>query len=792
MGSLAVLRAQRARQRSTAAANPQQAAADVQDEARRYGTGAAGEELAAVTKENVMSQGEGILKRLELAGQTQGRDYERAATMARLGHDPNQLEEPFLAKAIKPLEWLDKLGAVVRFGIADVTGMDTRAGTELGGDDWKDIWAGNTESIIERHGEGFVGKEGRLSGQALLENIGYELEAKRQEGGGGSVIGNWSERQLHGLASLVTEIFTDPLTAVAAGGSLVTRRASILAAEKLGITASSKAAGLINLTGPQRLRAVAEIASPYERRMVRATLVRADAKVAAKRAEIAAANRGLRNRSLYQAMGRTPLGLTDEMLKPIMKEAIAESVEAELRVVGKSLATRDFGALEADFVKYADEARMAYLGGGARLTLNPVGASGVRIPMTRGAGRKASRAVFGTPAQSAAERGFLGRRITDASGRSGLRGALDRPGVNFTTKIHELGKLVGRENTVLQAFARNSPDAVKQLHLERATKEMTKKLPLNQIKREVGQAGLELNKASKAAKLSADEETSLFRELFQGIQGGQTAAEGIIHADANVQAAARTFAVTWREQMQTLHRVARESGMELGEIDNYISLIKGKKVEEVFDQMRLRGVEINVPPGLSEEEMVGWQLLSEIYAAHMRRARSGRKALGEPGFTHERNLGKTVLRITDMGEGTLFEGLRGADVAFLNHADMNDGLTAALRQVANDHRIPIPSDLSALEMNPFEVANKYINSMSNGIVEAVMVKEARKVGLIVDATFEIDAGRLIAGIREGLNGVAEGGKSLPEGKRRSSPNSSTLIAGVLNWSACMRTGNFLN
>ena len=227
MGSLLNQYTSGARGPNAKVADPRTAAADAQKEAIKYGSGAAGEELAQVTQEDVQKQGAKILDQLTLAGITKGRDYERAATMKVRGYDPASVEEPFLAKAMKPLGLVDALGATVRFGIADITGMDSKLGTEFDWSDFKDIWGGNVDNIIARHGEEAVGKEGRFSGQHMLNSLGWELPEKE------GTVGNWFARNIHGAGALVVEIVTDPLSYLAPGLAATGKVAGVSATNKV-------------------------------------------------------------------------------------------------------------------------------------------------------------------------------------------------------------------------------------------------------------------------------------------------------------------------------------------------------------------------------------------------------------------------------------------------------------------------------------------------------------------------------------------------------------------------------
>ena len=53
-------------------------------------------------------------------------------------------------------------------------------------------------------------------------------------------------------------------------------------------------------------------------------------------------------------------------------------------------------------------------------------------------------------------------------------------------------------------------------------------------------------------------------------------------------------------------------------------------------------------------------------------------------------------------------------------------------------------------MSPYEIANKYMNSMSDAIMETIMVNEGTRLGLIKGADFMVDRGRMATYLGAGL------------------------------------------
>lgn len=700
--------------------------AEQQKEAIKYGEGAAGEALSQQQLEANKRQGDKLVAELTSLGQTQGRDFERAATMKAQGFDPDIMEDSFVGKAGKALSWLDKPGAIVRFGLADILGLDTKAGTEFGWEDFKDVWGGNTESLKERHGEDVVGEEGRLGGQALLTIAGWELAEKE------GTLENWGKRNFHGAISLGVEMLTDPLTFITGGASAAGKKATLTAAQNLTKQSAAKTVKHI-LSG-----ASDDGLHAFERVMAKGVRKRADDLLKVAKKELKPGEE-----------------MSEWMRRGIYEKAATAEGDDTLRGIGKALANRDYRALPTEFTSYAKQEGQSFLTGGLRISPRPMSKHGWQIPGTQGLGRRVTKTVFGTHAASTETRGFLGREVAGRLG-TGVRGALDR---NFkaTTKWRNMFHGIDADSSIVRAFQEGRPTATALLDFSVAVKGTAKSTGLRQVGHEIGRAGQDLNKALKK-HLTTDEADEVFKSMIGHVQDGLLIAKPARHANEAVNEAVNNFVDRWHTGFKKMHEIALANNVEIGHLDNYVPLVRSKEANQLFEVMRDSSLGVVIPEGLTPELQRGYEYLAEMYGAYLRRVHLDRKVVGQFRNAEKRVFGVGVdTAVNDMGDVTIFQRLTGGSGEFsaVNHTQINDEMNAAIVDLAGRHHLPVnPEKFNALEMNPYEIANKYMNSMSDAIMETIMVNEGTRLGLIKGADFKVDRGRMAAALKDRLSSLS--------------------------------------
>lgn len=716
--------------------SPVEQAAEAQKQAFKYNEGAIGEEGAAVAKEQVMETGEKLLQQLRAAGITSGGDWDRAAKMRTHGYDPQQVEAPFLAKAAESLSWLDKLGATVRFGIGDVFGLDSKQGTEFDFEDFKDIWGGDWESIKERRGEKAVGESGRFGGSDMLDALGWEAEFGKE---------NWFNNIAHATAGFVAEVATDPLTFVGGGLLGMGKKQAMSMTSKL-VRNTYDDVGRAVLAG---VKEIDNLSTAFARNAGHALKKELDDVVAA-------ANKNM--------IG--PGGLSDSAIKQTLEALRDQAAEKALAREGAAIVTRDFGRLSDDFIElankgYVDAAKgkqvnTSWLTGGLRLTRNPLrpGAVNVALPGTRGAGRKLTRAIFGTPVGSAAEHGAGFRLVKDAARGSGLRGVLDRKSGGRATRMwRDFMDRIGSENSLIRSIAEGKEGAIKLYDLQQSFNMMAHRIGTKAAAASLMPKSKALIEQMKAAGMKNEEADVFFRDLLDVIQGGAPLAQQQTHV--GLAKAADEFVIAWQESFEKVHALAKDAGVQIGRQDAYIPLIKSKELVPLFEQMRAKGVVLRVADAASDEEARGMEALNSMYNAWLRRGQSDTYSLGANMHTQERALGITV-DVLDMGpDMTIFQTIDGSKIQFIPHGEINSHVTAAAQAIAAEHGLTISKTFTALETNPFEIANKYLRAMEDTIMEATLVSEATRTGLIHDVTFKPNIGKMLANTQKKLAKISK-------------------------------------
>jgi hypothetical protein len=325
-----------------------------------------GFDQAAMSTETQRNRAEAALRALEASGVTSGAEYERLAAIAQTG------EEPKGNLLTKLLGWLDKPAALIRYGIADIMGWDTKEGKEIdAGDAWNIIMG--RRATLQRHlGSELVGEDARLSGSKMLEHVGYDQTS------------GFGPKFLRGLASFGTEAVLDPLTYMTFGASAAP-----------AMTRATEAAA----TAARMTMEAAEVAA--------GRVARESVEVGVRNLADDIGNRTATWLSRLTREAENMLGGAPGLgyLRPTVRARIAEEAsakaikEAEGALVDRwvpRMLSRDFAHSDvADLMAYSQTP--AFLKGGAWLHLNPFGRTrGVMIPGTRGLGKKISRTVFGS------------------------------------------------------------------------------------------------------------------------------------------------------------------------------------------------------------------------------------------------------------------------------------------------------------------------------------------------------------------------------------------------------------
>ena len=444
-----------------------------------------------------------------------------------------------------------------------------------------------------------------------------------------------------------------------------------------------------------------------------------------------------------------------EVQQDIFDRVSEELVQREFSKQARGISTRDFKLLDDDFIEYARHLKHGELGGGLRLTMKPLGRGkgGVTIPGTRGLGKAITRKAFGTPIGSAYKEGV----------GTGLRGALDGiPNLRLTERWRDVWQKFGIEGPMIRGFAEGKPGTAAMFRGLQDAKTQAQLLGVKVEARKLANVTGEAQDVFRREMLSPDEADELLALAMQPSAGGFLVKQGDIipHSNPAVQEAVNKMAKGWSEVFESMHAKAKALGMDMGKLQNYVPLVKSKNLINVFKSMQSKSVAIVIPPGATGDELLGYQLLSEMYAAWLRKETQAGTTLAQSQFMKEKLLGKTIngqaveisAGMQELGgQTTLIHALHQTDIEHLGHIEMNRLMTNALNDVIETNLIPVKKGFSALETNPYEIANQYFNSMNEAMTEAVLVKTLKAYGLIDDATFERDLGRMIAQMRERIN-----------------------------------------
>lgn len=670
-----------------------------------------------------------LVEALEGRGVTSGGDYEKALQIAEYGEP---VKSNFFTRA---LGWLDKPGQLVRYAIADITGADEDMGAEIEGGDYWDIIMGRRESLKRRLGEDLVGVDARLGGSKLLELAGYE-----QTGG-------FWPGLLRGVASVGTEILTDPITLTSAGASAIPRKAR-LAALRGGVTKGTAGAAQAAKTGTisalrsgwQR-KAATEISENAER--VLRGIDAATPGVGGARAFFGEAGVArLRNEAIDRAAWQTRTKAIDELAPSILG--------------------RDFGAPAVKaFAEY--EGAPSFLLGGIRIHATPWGAlkakGGWTVPGTRGLGRKITRGLFGQTGKIEGQvatglQKFLRTHIP------GAMKALDDFSIRQRFHSHLDSIMAGR----VSARADEILESVQARFISAFGMEDAAEQQVRDAKR--------LRDAFRGSPLSETDVRDVLRDvvtplLAQGTKDrdillGQVADALAVKAGGKavpkeLSEAVVDFTVHTSAMLRHVEVVARATGVLDRSMENYFPQMLTPEGRQVVEQLAESAADPLSRGGLAGE------LLAELLGA-TRLRRLGGAAVGESGFAAERVFGKHVrvlgsgymvdedLLRTLVGDSVYAEFRRVAAEAgsmqpgyFPLHT-LNGELGPLVEELAAEAGITIrlPRSETAFrlfETDPLLATHAYLESMQGAVFERMLFNELSAAGILERTSPMVDTAR---------------------------------------------------
>ena len=690
---------------------PLTAGAQNQLERRYDNTVPVGTELATESTIAAREAAYGQKLRLEAAGLEGSPEWKRAAQISEKGALDPEGRGSFLANA---LSVLDAPGRLARSVVADFTGADTRTGKELNFQAHMDALFNKTEKLATGYGE-LYGEDGYLVGREMLEAYGWN----RKEDWG------WGKKAAQGFAGFAVDVALDPLSYVTLGGGGATKRGLL----KMANSKIDNAMRLINWDqGAGRF-----VASNGDT-LVKRAAEKANQRLAAQRAKT------------IEEFGEEAfeLLLTDDLAAKKMFSTVRSEAAGDLLDdgVGHALAAKRYD-LMPDWWQSSDMITNPLKGGLRYLGRN------IAPNQTRGLMGKA--------------KGKVGETLRKSEK---LDAALDK----VLEKRSGVAKLFNKHQEIIDLFKAKVPGTGMIANVVLGAQDTARAVGLRQMREH--SLGVS-NKLIQSLQDAGETEIGrVFRDVVNLAQDGRVVtlnAERLATYDPKVQAAVIEFVDQWDVVRTRLHAEAAEVGLDMGVIENYIPAMISREMRDFIDTtlddvgMATWWDEAADDPEIAE----GLAWLNEIVSG--RRAQVGQLADGESvvgatRYANERTLGRgaTVRSLDSEGQLWFMEFPDGvANAAYASQMDMDEKIVRALKRAIDRHNAqpnvkkiktpkwlderlasPDVAQVSAMEINPFNMLDSYQESVGRAIIEMDLAQKLKSVGLVSGQEFRLDAGRI--------------------------------------------------
>lgn len=682
---------------------------------------------------------------------------------------------PFL----KILDVLDTPGELIRAGIADVSGLDEKAGGELTLGDYWDLLTSNEEGIGRRHGQQFAQALGADSdfafeGQHLLKQSGVLEQEARTVG----------QKVAHATSGFLFDVLTDPLTYVSFGTAGVGRKAAVEAitatavnggrkAVKAGkvagwkgaaqhLLAGGKAADLdgvarraADLMEDRVAREIDSVASAMARQLDEAAEVTGRHAARAGRHEAGAFAREAdqirevaRNRILAEELRvvelveGVKLSKLDEVIEAFGKiddiNKIPTAFEREVSEMASLIADKKFRTLNKKFGPYVAEAPV-WATGGLGFSTSPFSRRNmpmVRIPGTR----------FDGPGQAVLNKMM---DVLPESTASWLR----RGANAFSTNRQYINraKAYSREQGTAAARAWFVADAVGPSHA--LIGEVGVKL--HALVGEVRDVIQDVHVFAKGAGMSDAEADDILRRLLDGTGDTTGVADFLLRGEFD------KAQHVLRATFDTVHDAAVEAGMRLRKQADYVPLVMSEPLSRVIGTLARDGRAILFDVADDPELRLGLELLSEFVGTVKGGGRAV-KALGDSPFTRARtatsSLESKIPGVSLLDVDEIREVLEAAKIRPYEHDKLNVAIAKALEHLVGqgrlDSKLAKAVGETAYETELSVILEKYLSSMSTAIQLRDSASLYRRAGLLVDKAERISASRTLMNVQNALNSDA--------------------------------------
>lgn len=651
------------------------------------------------------------------------------------------------------LNVLDTPGELVRMAVADITGADRKLGGEIEFGDYWDAVIGNEHLLRERLGEKLVPDQFIATGSSLLDAAGADNP--------------W----MKGLGGFGLDVALDPLSWISFGALGAGKTAAVQAARATTSTALKNAAEAF------ARGAVDELLDPFEKRLGTAMIQRADEAVEPVM------------EALRTKMVKEGTALDDIIEDDLRFEARRITGEVEERM--SRLAAGD----EVADIKDYEWAREAYV-------KNNLGHGGVEV------GEKIESYVARSKNKTLAAEfpDYINYEHASDFATGGMKIAF--PFFRKNTPILATGmfrndfsvrgvvdnivsKIPGPAHEMVDSVVRRLSFESGELGLARAGKAWSNKIGQNIARQSLKQLGIgdevaatvssELTKMARTAaeeNVDVDEMNRLLGRWLSSSDVSMTAHN--LTSNPAMRKALDSAHQAVRAVTSALHHAARETGMEIGEVENYLPMMASKQYRQIVDTLAAQGVAIGPDDwaNIADEELrIGYQLLSTYIGAAQEHRAIALANPGKPRYSLERvatgalySSASDNLSLADMTHGVWRDVIDGTKAGYLSVEHVNNALTKALTDLVEKGRLQrkLPKGIKPFNENIAEVLDNYVATMTRSIHYRTYSQQLRLLNLATRASKRVHQGRTMAELfnvgKEGMDDVAEAIELAEEGR----------------------------
>lgn len=681
------------------------------------------------------------------------------------------------------LNAIDTPAELLRMGLADMFGVDEKFGKEISGSDYWNALKGDEYKVRESLGSKLAGE-----GQFLVP--GKALTHSRTTGKGDDAVG------------ILAEVLLDPLNFVSFGAVGLGKKALVEGAQaSLGRAAINAADALANdavdgLVGLERRfgDAMRTNAAQVEERIFTDDLaklaedgfdvaddelmamVRDGARKAARDAEASAARFGA---GVKDGTSLIP----DDIAKVYDELGLTYGSSQLSKDVTELIANKKFATLKRDYSEYVDyEHTEAFTTGGVKLVspffrkYAPTSKGALQNDWSLRAGidkiLSALPGVAGVKAKAVLSKfdGLYGETMGAMKGQAWNVRYVQTVAEKLSEAVESRVNQGGTLHSVLEGIHKTAKAAG--IGKEETNTFLVRMLGASDLGIE-RRTMLGLNKAADGTDIPGVE--SLMRM-------DPTAAEELLD---KIGHAAGVFKGT----LHSLRKVAQESGMTIGEIENYFPMVASPEFRSVVNVLSEQSVKIDWEGVTDEQTVLGLQYLSDLVKDAQKAVNLGATDPGRTRFAQERTISKHVFQLLsgDMDNLNLEAGTWGARMSeinggYLTHAAVNDAIVKALKHLIDNGKLGSGAVLekakgarelieklrrtdNVKEIRPYsedvgKVLDTYIGSLTKAVNYRNLVMEMKRIGMVTKDVTKVSVGHSLSDLllllnKAGVNAVED-------------------------------------